>query len=208
MFGWDQSTIDSEKVNKLERWIPYQTTYHHMQVFLIKMLSIQKLLLAMKSGSYMFTICVLEDLLESEVKNDLHLEKVMLSICWNFQEILYWELLSRNYTIDAKLIWKFEDCTTSNWRKIRLLDDNARVRTAKILRQKLEESGRKVETIGPENFWARARTRIRYFKIFVSELDDYMSRPGYYVSIPGLGLDFMEFDDSDTVSLMEIRNKM
>ena len=44
-----------------------------------------------------------EDLTEPEAKNDLHRKKVMLSICLDSGGIVYWELLSRNITIDEKL---------------------------------------------------------------------------------------------------------
>ena len=44
-----------------------------------------------------------EDLPEPEPKNDLHPKKVMLSVWWDFEGIIYYELLLLNTTIDSKL---------------------------------------------------------------------------------------------------------
>ena len=61
--------------------------------------------------------------------------------------IVFWQVLSRNTTIDAKLYCpQLENWRTAlqvnRWerRKVRLLYDNARAHTAKVIRQKLEDS--------------------------------------------------------------------
>ena len=81
-----------------------------------------------------------EDLLELEPKNDLHPKQAMLSICWNFQGIVYQKLLPHNTTINAKLYWQqLEKLKTvlqvnrPERRKVRLLHDNARSHTVKFI---------------------------------------------------------------------------
>ena len=44
-----------------------------------------------------------EALPEPEPKDDLHPKKVMLSVWWDFEDIIYYELLRPNTTIDSKL---------------------------------------------------------------------------------------------------------
>ena len=70
----------------------------------------------------------------------------MLSTWWDFQGIVYWELLSPDTTIDTILycqqLENFRAALQANHpkrRKVRLLHDNARSHTAKVTRQKLEE---------------------------------------------------------------------
>ena len=70
----------------------------------------------------------------------------MLSICWNFQGIVYWKLLPRNSTIDAKLYCQqLENLKAAlqvnrrERRKVQLFHNNARPHTAKVTRQKLLE---------------------------------------------------------------------
>ena len=89
-----------------------------------------------------------EDLPEPEPKNDLHPKKVMLSVCWDFEGIIYYELLRPNTTIDSKLyceqLQNLKVALQANRperRKVRLLHDNAKPHTSKITRQKLEEFG-------------------------------------------------------------------
>ena len=72
----------------------------------------------------------------------------MLSILRDFQGTVYWKLLPRNSTINAKPYCKQLDnlkaapqVNRRETRKIRLLDDNAKAHTAKVTRQKLEELG-------------------------------------------------------------------
>ena len=66
----------------------------------------------------------------------------MLSIGWNFQGIAYWELLSRNTTIDTKLYHQqLEKLKAAlqvihpERRRVQLLHDNARAHTAKVTRK-------------------------------------------------------------------------
>ena len=108
----------------------------------------------MKSGFYMSTTHASanesnpEDLPESEPKNDLRPKKVMLSVWWDFEGIIYYELLRPNTTIDSKLYCEqlqnlkvALQANRSERRKVRLLHDNAKPHTSKITRQKLEEFG-------------------------------------------------------------------
>ena len=108
----------------------------------------------MKSGFYMSTTHASanesnpEDLPEPEPKNDLHPKKVMLSVWWDFEGIIYYELLRPNTTIDSKLyceqLQNLKVALQANRlerRKVRLLHDNAKPHTSKITRQKLEEFG-------------------------------------------------------------------
>ena len=108
----------------------------------------------MKSGFYMPTTHASangsnpEDLPEPEPKNDLHPKKVMLSVWWDFECIIYYELLRPNTTIDSKLYCEqlqnlkvALQANRSERRKVRLLHDNAKPHTSKITRQKLEEFG-------------------------------------------------------------------
>ena len=87
-----------------------------------------------------------EDLPEPEPKNDLHPKKIMLSIWWDYEGIIYWELLPPNTTVDSKVYCqqlqnlKFAlQVNRPTRRKIRLLHDNARPHVPKVTRQKLEE---------------------------------------------------------------------
>ena len=111
-----------------------------------------RLLLGMKSGFYMSTTHASanesnpEDLPEPEPKNDLHPKKVMLPVWWDFEGIIYYELLRPNTTIDSKLyceqLQNLKVALQANRperRKVRLLHDNAKPHTSKITRQKLEE---------------------------------------------------------------------
>ena len=89
-----------------------------------------------------------EDLPEPEPKNDLHPKKVMLSVWWDFEGIIYYELLRLNTTIDSKLyceqLQNLKVALQANRperRKVRLLHDNAKPHASKITRQKLEEFG-------------------------------------------------------------------
>ena len=108
----------------------------------------------MKSGFYMSTTHASanesnpEDLPEPEPKNDLHPKKVMLSVWWDFEGIIYYELLRPNTTIDSKLyceqLQNLKVALQANRperRKVQLLHDNAKPHTSKITRQKLEEFG-------------------------------------------------------------------
>ena len=70
----------------------------------------------------------------------------MLSVCWDFEGIIYYELLRPNTTIDSKLyceqLQNLKVALQANRperRKVRLLHDNAKAHTSKITRQKLEE---------------------------------------------------------------------
>ena len=83
-----------------------------------------------------------EDLPEPEAKSDLHPKKKdMLSIWWDLQRMVYWEVLPRNITIDAKLYCQQLDNLKATLqvnyperRKVRLLHDSARAHTANITR--------------------------------------------------------------------------
>ena len=44
-----------------------------------------------------------ESIVDLEPKTNLHPEKIMLSVWWDFQSIIYFELLPPNTTIDCKL---------------------------------------------------------------------------------------------------------
>ena len=72
----------------------------------------------------------------------------MLSVWWDFEGIIYYELLRRNTTIDSKLyceqLQNLKVALQANRperRKVRLHHDNAKPHTSKITRQKLEEFG-------------------------------------------------------------------
>ena len=169
MLGCNQSTIDRHlhemgKVNKLGTWVPHQLTSDNIQQRIsichfccqnpIDTGFFNRLLLGMKSGFYMSTTHASanesnpEDLPEPEPKNDLHPKKVMLSVWWDFEGIIYYELLRPNTTIDSKLyceqLQNLKVALQANHperRKVRLLHDNAKPHTSKITRQKLEEFG-------------------------------------------------------------------
>ena len=111
-----------------------------------------KLLLVMKCGSYISIILASvqwvnpEDLPEPEPKSDLHPKKVMLSVWLDFQEIVYWKLLSRNGTIDTKFYCQQLEnlkavlqVNRRKRRKVLVFHDNARPHTAKVTRYKPEE---------------------------------------------------------------------
>ena len=93
----------------------------------------------MKSGFYMSTThasasgSILKICQNRNQKNDLHPKKVMLSVWWDFEGIIYYELLRLNTTIDSKLyceqLQNLKVALQANCperRKVRLLHDNAK----------------------------------------------------------------------------------
>ena len=87
---------------------------------------------------------------EPEPKGDVHERKQMLSVFWDLQGIIHWELLAANTTVNANLyctqldrlrqsIQKKRPRWAQERGKVRLLVDNARPHTAKITREKLEK---------------------------------------------------------------------
>ena len=163
MLGCNQSTIDRHlhdigKVNKLGIWLSYQLTSDNIQQtiticnFLLSKRHRHRFLQQIITGDEEWLLYIdytlkrqwinPENLSEPEPKNDLHPKLAMLSIWWDFQEIVYWELLPRNTTIGAKLYCQqFENLKVvlqvnhPERRKVRLLYDNATSHTAKVTRQ-------------------------------------------------------------------------
>ena len=81
------------------------------------------------------------ELPEPEPKADLHPKKVMLSIWWDFQDIIYYEVLPPNTTIDSELYCKqlqnvkvALQAKRPERHKVRLLHDNARPHVSKVTR--------------------------------------------------------------------------
>ena len=73
--------------------------------------------------------------------------KAMVPICWDFQGIIYFELLLPNIIVDSDLFCKqlqnlkiTLQAKRSERHKVRLLHDNAKPHTAKVTQQELEES--------------------------------------------------------------------
>jgi histone-lysine N-methyltransferase SETMAR len=100
---------------------------------------------------------------EPELKNDLHPKKVMLSILWDFQGVIYYELRPPNTTVDSKLYCtQLENLKVALQAKrperriVWLLHDNARPHTSKVTRQKLEELG--CELLPPSTVFTRLST--------------------------------------------------
>ena len=169
MLACNQSTIDRHlhemgKVNKLGTWVPHQLTSDNIQQrisichFLLSKPNRHRFLQQIITGDEKWVLYVEhtrkrqwinpEDLPEPEPKNDLHPKKVMLSVWWDFEGIIYYELLRPNTTIDSKLYCEQLknlkvplQTNRPERRKVRLLHDNAKPHTSKITRQKLEEFG-------------------------------------------------------------------
>ena len=85
---------------------------------------------------------------EPEPKPNSHERKVMLSIWWDSEGVIYYELLPPNTTVTAMLyceqLSKLElafKAKRPNRRQVRFLHDNARPHVAKITKQKLKELG-------------------------------------------------------------------
>ncbi|CAF1490854.1 unnamed protein product [Didymodactylos carnosus] len=116
MVGCNQSTIDrhlhqTEKVNKLGTWVPHQLSPDNMQQriticnFLLCKRDRYRFLQQIVTGDEKWVLYVNhtrkrqwlgpEDMPEPEPKNDWHPKMVMLSIWWNFQDVIYYELLPR-----------------------------------------------------------------------------------------------------------------
>ena len=152
------------KVNKLGTWVPHQLTSDNIQQrisicnFLLSKPNrhsfFNRLLLEMKSGFYMSTThasangSILKICQNRNQKTTCIRKKVMLSVWWDFEGIIYYELLRPNITIDSKLYCEQVQnlkvglqANRPERRKVRLLHDNAKSHTSKITRQKLEEFG-------------------------------------------------------------------
>ncbi|GFX87766.1 mariner transposase [Trichonephila clavipes] len=77
--------------------------------------------------------------------------KVLLSICWDWKDIIYWELLPHGQTLNSdiycqqldrlKLVIDQKWPELANRRGIVLHQDNARPHTSVVTRQKLWEFG-------------------------------------------------------------------
>jgi histone-lysine N-methyltransferase SETMAR len=83
---------------------------------------------------------------EPDPEGDLHPKKQMLSVWWDFQGIIHWELLPRNTTVSAELyceqLERLRQALLNKRpgpRKVRLLHDNAKPHTAMLTRQTLEK---------------------------------------------------------------------
>jgi [histone H3]-lysine36 N-dimethyltransferase SETMAR len=83
---------------------------------------------------------------QPEPKADLHPKKVMLSVWWDHEGIIHWELLSPNTTVTAELYCEQMDRLKEAIERARpkkknvlLLHDNATPHTAKRTREKLAE---------------------------------------------------------------------
>ena len=83
---------------------------------------------------------------EPTPKGDLHPKKQMLSVWWDFQGIIHWELLPENTTVNAELycaqLERLRQALIKKRpgpRKIRLLHDIAKPHTALLTRQTLEK---------------------------------------------------------------------
>lgn len=169
ILGCDHATIarnlkELGKVPKLGSWVPHQLTPDNIQQrvticnSLLSRRNRQRFLRQIITGDEKWVLYVnqsrkrqwrdRDELPESEPKGDLHPKKVMLSIWWDFQGVIYFELLPPNTTINAQLYCSQLDnlknvlhAKRPELRKVRLLHDNAKPHTAKITRQKLEEFG-------------------------------------------------------------------
>jgi [histone H3]-lysine36 N-dimethyltransferase SETMAR len=167
--GCNQSTIDRHlqqmgKVSKLGSWVPHQLTPDNIQQrvtichSLLSKRNRQRFLQQIVTGDEKWVLYVNHtrkrqwvnrgDWPEPEPKGDLHPKKVMLSIWWDFQGIIYFELLPPNTTVDSKLYCKqlqnlkaAMQTQRPERHKVRLLHDNAKPHIAKVTRQKLEELG-------------------------------------------------------------------
>ena len=169
MLGCSYSTIDRHlnemgKVSKLGSWVPHQLTPDNIQQriticnSLLSKRNRHRFLQQIITGDEKWVLYVNHtrkrqwvnrgDLPDPDPKADLHPKKVMLSVWWDFQGIIYFELLPPNTTVDSSLyceqLQSLKDVLPAKRperRKVRLLHDNARPHTAKITRQKLEELG-------------------------------------------------------------------
>jgi len=90
-------------------------------------------------------------------KTDIHQEKVMLSVWWDWKCVVYFELLPRNLTIDSDVYCQELDKLNGaiNEKRPALVyqkgvifhQDNARPHTSLVTRQKLRELGWDASTI-------------------------------------------------------------
>ena len=157
VLGCNYSTIGLQlhqlgKVNKLGWWISHQLTQQRMTIcnsFLLKHNRYRLLQQIVTNDSSMLTIdaSVNGSIVDPELKTDLHLKKIILSVSCDFQGIIYFELLP-NTTVDSKLYSnQLENLKVDlqakrlETHKVCLLHDNARAHTAKITRKELKELG-------------------------------------------------------------------
>ncbi|CAM4761217.1 unnamed protein product [Rotaria magnacalcarata] len=125
------------KVNKLGTWAPHQLTPDNIQ----QRISICNYLLS-KPNRHRF----LQQIVTGDEKWVLYVNHTRKRQWWDFEGIIYWELLRPNTTIDSKLYCQqlqnlklVIQANRSERRKVRLLHDNVKPQTSKFTRQKLEE---------------------------------------------------------------------
>jgi histone-lysine N-methyltransferase SETMAR len=165
--GCDQSTVDRAlhslgKVQKLGAWIPHQLTDSIRK----QRVNICMSLLSRRYGSAWLNTIVTgdekwvlwanhsrkrqwlgaEETPQPEPKADLHPKKVMLSVWWDCQGIVHWELLPSNTTVNAELYCaqmdRLKQALKNNRpekKNVLLLHDNASPHVAKLTRKKLAD---------------------------------------------------------------------
>jgi histone-lysine N-methyltransferase SETMAR len=149
-------------VNKLGTWVPHQLTLDNRQQrvsicnCLLSRFPPQDFLHQIVTGDEKWVLYIdhtrkrqwvpRDAEPEPEPKGDLHPKKQMLSVWWDFQGVIYFELLPPNTSVTADLyceqLQKLRDALRNKRPgrgKVRLLVDNAKPHIAKVTRQTLEK---------------------------------------------------------------------
>lgn len=169
----DRATISRRlhamgKIRKLGKWVPHQLSENQLHA---RITACKKQLAEHKKHSFLNRIVTGDEKwvyydnpkrkaayvdpgqpVPSHPKRDIHCEKVMLCIWWDFKGVVYYELLKPNETVTAaryrSQLIKMEHALkikrpryATKQDKVLFHDDNARPHRANIVKEKVEDFG-------------------------------------------------------------------